>query len=141
MISEDFISDLKNRCDIEYIISSYVELKKAGKNKVGRCPFHSEKTPSMVVYNDTQSFYCFGCGAGGDVITFIKNIEHLDYLQAVAFLASKVGLSIPQNVQDDKQYIRHLLGKIHYVLQINPKDLVFAGYSRWLKEQYRLCER
>ena len=116
MISEDFISDLKNRCDIEYIISSYVELKKAGKNKVGRCPFHSEKTPSMVVYNDTQSFYCFGCGAGGDVITFIKNIEHLDYLQAVAFLASKVGLSIPQNVQDDKQYIlRNKLFKINQI--------------------------
>lgn len=104
MISEDFINELKNHCDIEYIISLYVNLKQAGRNKVGICPFHSEKTPSMVVYNDTQSFYCFGCGIGGDVITFIKNIEHLDYLEAVKFLAKKVGLNIPQNIKDNETY-------------------------------------
>lgn len=104
MISEDFINELKNRCDIEDIISSYADLKRAGRNKVCCCPFHSEKTPSMVVYSDTQSFYCFGCSAGGNVITFIKNIEHLDYVQAVEFLANKVGLKIPENSFDNKLY-------------------------------------
>lgn len=117
MISEEFISELKKRCEIEYIISEYVELKRAGKNKIGRCPFHSEKTPSMVVYSDTQSFYCFGCGSGGDVITFIKNIENLDYIQAVAFLANKVGLSIPEKIQDNKKYIlRKKIIKINQIV-------------------------
>lgn len=129
MISEDFINELKNRCDIEYIISLYVNLKQAGKNKVGICPFHSEKTPSMVVYNNTQSFYCFGCGIGGDVITFIKNIEHLDYPEAVNFLAKKVGLNIPQNIQDNKTYvlkkkvleINKIAAKHFFKNLINPK--------------------
>ena len=116
MISEDFINELKNRCDIEYIISTYVDLKKAGKNKVGRCPFHSEKTPSMVVFADTQSFYCFGCGQGGDVITFVKNIENLSYVEAVNFLAKKVGLPIPENTKEDKTYLlRNKLIKINQI--------------------------
>lgn len=88
-------------CDIESIVSSYVQLKRAGRNLVGLCPFHSEKTPSMVVYNDSQSFYCFGCGAGGDVISFIMRIENLDYPEAVRFLSERVGLQFPEDGQED----------------------------------------
>lgn len=88
-------------CDIESIVSSYVQLKRAGRNLTGLCPFHSEKTPSMVVYNDSQSFYCFGCGAGGDVISFIMRIENLDYPEAVRFLSERVGLQVPEDGRED----------------------------------------
>lgn len=64
-ISESFIQQLRMACDITSIVSSYVELKREGRNKKCLCPFHLEKTPSLVVYEDTQSFYCFGCGTGG----------------------------------------------------------------------------
>lgn len=94
-LSDDFLTELRNRADIENTISSYVNLKRAGRISKGLCPFHGEKTPSFTVYPDTQSYYCFGCGNGGDVITFIKNIENLDYIDAVRFLADKNGLDMP----------------------------------------------
>ena len=78
MIPEDIISEIKYRNDIETAVSSYVNLKRRGKNLVGLCPFHSEKTPSFTVYPENGSFYCFGCGAGGDVFTFTGLIENLD---------------------------------------------------------------
>ena len=101
-IAENFIYQLKNLCDIVSIVASYVELKSVGKSKKCLCPFHSEKTASMVVYEDTQSFYCFGCGVGGDVITFIEKIENLNYVDSVKFLAHRVGLSIPDDNLDDQ---------------------------------------
>ena len=64
--SDEFLNELRMRCDIEQVISPYVNLKRRGKNLVGLCPFHNEKTPSFTVYPDSQSFYCFGCGAGGE---------------------------------------------------------------------------
>ncbi len=100
-ISEDFLNELRARCDIETIISQYVVLKKQGRNLKGLCPFHTEKTPSFNVSSDKQLFYCFGCGAGGDVITFIMKAENLSYPEAVAFLAQKVGLQVPENNVDD----------------------------------------
>ncbi|MBP3378796.1 MAG: DNA primase, partial [Clostridia bacterium] len=83
MIPASVIEDIRYRCDIETVISSYVTLKRAGSNLKGLCPFHSEKTPSFTVYPGTQSFYCFGCGAGGDVIKFVMRTENLDYVAAV----------------------------------------------------------
>ena len=94
---------LKAACDIVSIISSYVPLKQNGRNRKCLCPFHLEKTPSFVVYEDTQSFYCYGCGAGGDVITFIMRIENLEYLEALKLLAERVGLPLPENERDDQQ--------------------------------------
>lgn len=95
MIPNSVIEDIRYRCDIEDVISSYITLKRAGSNLKGLCPFHSEKTPSFTVYKDTQSFYCFGCGAGGDVISFIMRQENLDYVSAVEFLARRAGISLP----------------------------------------------
>ncbi|MBQ9940271.1 MAG: DNA primase [Clostridia bacterium] len=92
-----FLSELKSRCDIETIISTYVRLKRAGANSVGNCPFHSEKTPSFTVFRNTQNFYCFGCGAGGDVITFVMRMENLDYLSAVEKLCNMAGMAMPEN--------------------------------------------
>lgn len=100
-LPESFLQQLKLSCDIETIISSYAPIKRQGRNRVCLCPFHSEKTPSLVIYNDTQSFYCFGCGAGGDVITFIMKIENLEYIEAVKFLADRAGLQMPETGVDD----------------------------------------
>lgn len=100
-LPESFLSELTSRNDIESVASSYVNLKRRGRTLVGLCPFHGEKTPSFTVYPETSSFYCFGCGAGGDVITFIKKIENLDYMDAVRFLADRAGLKMPENVHVD----------------------------------------
>ncbi len=97
MIPKEVIEEIRYRCDIEDVIGSYVTLKRAGSNKNGVCPFHSEKTPSFTVFPNTKSFYCFGCGAGGDVITFIQKIENLDYVDALEFLATRAGITIPQD--------------------------------------------
>lgn len=99
--SEEFMQELKYRCDITNIVSRYVNLRKSGRCYVGLCPFHSEKTPSFNIYEDTQNFYCFGCGAGGDVITFIRRIENLDYVDAVKLLAQQCGLELPEEAADD----------------------------------------
>ena len=94
--SDDFIQQIRDNNDIESIIGSYIELKRRGKNLVGLCPFHNEKTPSFTVYPDTASYYCFGCGAGGEVINFIRNIENLDFVESVKLLADRAGLKIPE---------------------------------------------
>lgn len=98
---DGFLQELKLRSDITEIASSYVNLKRHGRNMVGLCPFHGEKTPSFNIYTESGSFYCFGCGAGGDVITFIMKIENLDYVEAVKFLAQRAGMEMPENTYDD----------------------------------------
>jgi DNA primase len=100
-IPEDVIREIKYRNDIETAISQYVNLKRRGKNLVGLCPFHSEKTPSFTVYPESASFYCFGCGAGGDVFTFTGLIENLDYIESVKLLAERSGVTLPQDGYDD----------------------------------------
>ena len=89
------------RNDITDVISSYVTLKKRGRNMVGLCPFHGEKTPSFNIYTETDSFYCFGCGAAGDVISFIMKIDNLDYVEAVKYLAQRAGMDMPEDGYDD----------------------------------------
>lgn len=89
-------------CDIESVISSYVQLRKRGRISTGLCPFHSEKTGSFTVYPESQSFYCFGCGAGGDVIGFIRRIENLEYVEAIKFLAQRAGMNVPEDAAEDK---------------------------------------
>lgn len=100
-IPEDVISEIKYRNDIETVISQYVNLKRRGKNLVGLCPFHSEKTPSFTVYPESASFYCFGCGVGGDVFSFTSHIENLDYIEAVRLLAEKSGVALLEDGYDD----------------------------------------
>ena len=119
MIPKSFIQQLVARCDIEDIIGSYVPLKRAGRNTKALCPFHSEKTPSFVVYADTQSFYCFGCGAGGDVISFIMRAENLDYPEAVRLLAKRVGMEVPEDGNDDVTALKSR------ILQMNKEAALF----------------
>ena len=101
MIPEDIINEIKYRNDIETAVSQYVNLKRRGKNLVGLCPFHSEKTPSFTVYPENGSFYCFGCGVGGDVFTFTGLIENLDYMESIKLLAERSGIFLPQDGYDD----------------------------------------
>lgn len=111
MLPDSFLQELVAKNDIESVVSSYVALKRRGRNLVGLCPFHGEKTPSFNLYPETASFYCFGCGAGGDVITFIRRIENLSYIDAVKFLADRAGMPMPEQDRDDissKQRIRIL---------------------------------
>ena len=94
--NDEFLYALRNANPIETVMGSYVNLIRRGRNYVCSCPFHSEKTPSCTVFTDTQSFYCFGCQAGGDVITFIMKAENLDFIEAVKLLAERSGMEVPE---------------------------------------------
>ncbi len=104
--SDEFLAELRMRCDIEQTISSYTQLKRRGKNLVGLCPFHNEKTPSFTVYPESQSFFCFGCGAGGEVISFIRRAENLDYAEAVRLLCDRAGMVMPSEGFDNSLAIK-----------------------------------
>lgn len=97
---DQFILELKQNNPIDSVMAGYVNLIRRGRNSVCLCPFHSEKSPSCTVYHESESFYCFGCGAGGDVITFVMKIENLDYLEAIKFLADRAGMAMPDDAQN-----------------------------------------
>lgn len=103
MIPANIIEDIKFRNSIEDVISSYVTLNRSGANLKGLCPFHSERTPSFTVYSGDGHFFCFGCGAGGDVISFVMRIENLDYRAAIEFLAKRAGVAIPEDDTERRQ--------------------------------------
>lgn len=119
-ISPDVIAEIKYKNDIESIISPYVTLKRRGKNLVGLCPFHNEKTPSFTVYSENGSFYCFGCGVGGDVFTFTSMIENLDYIESVKLLAERSGVVI-----DESGYDNSMLQLKNTILEINRETAKF----------------
>jgi len=129
-LPQDFLQELKLRCNIEDVISQYVQLKRAGSNLVGCCPFHSEKTPSFTVFRNNENFYCFGCGAGGDVITFVMKMENVDYMTAIEHLAARAGLTIPEDpknavmrVNKDRYFeMNKLAARFFYDSLIDPKN-------------------
>ena len=96
LIPQSFIDDLLNRTDIVDVVSSRVQLKKAGKNYTACCPFHKEKTPSFSVSPDKQFYYCFGCGAGGNALGFLMDHDNLDFPQAIEDLAKAAGMEVPR---------------------------------------------
>ncbi len=102
-LPQEFLMELKYRNDIESVLSPYIALKRRGSNLVGLCPFHNEKTPSFTVYPENGSYYCFGCGQGGDIITFTMKMENLDYIDAIRRLAEKAGLKMPEDNRDDRE--------------------------------------
>ena len=110
MLPKEFIYQLKQANPIEQVMGSYVHLIRAGSLLKCQCPFHSEKTPSCVVYTDTQDphFYCFGCHAGGDVISFIRQIEGLEYMDAVRMLAERAGMTVPSEGRDSGEERRRM---------------------------------
>ena len=104
--NDAFLEELRAKNEISEVIGAYVTLKRAGRLYKGLCPFHGEKTPSFTVYPDTQSFYCFGCGVGGDVVSFIRRAENLDYTEAVKLLADRSGIPMPESGYDDSMLKR-----------------------------------
>ncbi len=128
-IPHSTIEEIKYKCDLESVISSYITLKRRGKNLIGLCPFHGEKTPSFTVYPENGSFYCFGCKVGGDVFTFTKLIENLDYIDAVRLLADRCGVTVTESQQDDTL---HNLKK--RILEINRETARFF-YSNLFKPE------
>ncbi len=95
-ISQNIIDDVKHATDVVELISQYVGLKQRGRNFLGLCPFHNEKTPSFTVSPDKQIFYCFGCQAGGDVFSFVRQYEKISYPESIRMLAERVNIVIPQ---------------------------------------------
>ena len=100
-LPEDFVLQLKQNNPIESVMASYVRLNRSSRDYVCLCPFHSEKSPSCHVNVAGQYFHCFGCGAGGDVITFIMKAENLEYIEAVRFLAERAGMSMPEDAKNN----------------------------------------
>lgn len=110
--SREMIERVIEANDIIDVISEYVELKKAGKEFKGLCPFHREKTPSFMVSQEKQVYHCFGCNASGNVVTFIMDIENLTFKEAIEFLADRVGITLEEVELTEKEYQkRNLLGK------------------------------
>ena len=92
-IPEQIIDEIRQRCDMASLVGQYLALEKRGKNMLGLCPFHSEKTPSFTVTPEKQLFYCFGCGASGNVFNFIMRMENLSFPEAVRLLARQTGVA------------------------------------------------
>src|ERR1700680_168000 len=94
--SDDKLEEVRTRADIVEVIGAHVRLKRAGRNFVGLCPFHNEKTPSFSVNPERGFFHCFGCGAGGTVFNFLMKVEGLSFPEAIRSLATRYGVSLPE---------------------------------------------
>ncbi|HPU43386.1 MAG TPA: DNA primase [Dictyoglomaceae bacterium] len=127
MALEDFVEDVKQRINIVDIISRYVNLRKSGKNYVGLCPFHQEKTPSFYVNPDKGLYHCFGCGASGDVFSFLLNYRNITFMEALEELAHEVGLELPK--REDKR-----ASEENIILEINKAVANF--YNLFLNSKY-----
>lgn len=152
--SADFVNQVRTAVDIVDVVGEYVQLRKSGRAFLGLCPFHSEKTPSFNVNAERQFFHCFGCGAGGDVFSFLMKLEQLTFPEAVHRLAERAGIAVPQAQEEEeaapekkaKQIMleaHQLVAKLyHYVLTETPygheamKYLQKRGISRQTIDEY-----
>lgn len=117
MYASEVIDEVVSRSDIVDIISGYIKLKKNGSSYVGLCPFHNEKSPSFSVSPGKQLYHCFGCGVGGNVITFVMEYENYTFLEAVKYLADKAGMQLPEtSYSEEEKKNRDLKAKL---LEIN----------------------
>lgn len=145
MIPQEYIQEVVRRNDIEDIIGQYVKLRRRGRTCSGLCPFHNEKTPSFTVYPDTQSYYCFGCGAGGDVITFVRQYNNLGYVEAVKQLASRAGMAMPEEDDKEARARQRMLemnrnAARYFYEQLNGKTPQAAAARRYWKEKRGLSD-
>lgn len=129
--SEDLVEEIRNTNDIVEIISQYVILKKRGRNYLGLCPFHREKTPSFSVSPDKQIFHCFGCGVGGTVINFISKIENLSYRESLEFLADKAGIEMPTIGAKEDLEKQRLKERVY---EINEKAAIYYHENLYLQD-------
>lgn len=117
-LPESFLSELKFRNPIAEVIGGYVQVSKIGRNLKCKCPFHMETDASLVIYTGNQTFYCFGCGAAGDVISFVRKIENIDYMSAITLLAERANLKVPERDGKDK----FIDDKRKIILQVNKES-------------------
>ncbi|ABY92605.1 DNA primase [Thermoanaerobacter sp. X514] len=132
--SKEMIEKVIEANDIIDVISEYVELKKAGKEFKGLCPFHREKTPSFMVSQEKQVYHCFGCNASGNVVTFIMDIENLTFKEAIEFLADRVGITLEETVLTEREYQRKKL--IDEIYKINKLATMYF-YNKLFSEEGR----
>ena len=119
-IQDQYLEEIKNKIDIIELISSYVELKPAGKNYKGLCPFHEEKTPSFMVSPEKGIFHCFGCGVGGNIFNFIMKIENMSFRDAIVYLSRKAGVELPtpnRDIQNRDYQEKEKLLKLNQLVQ------------------------
>lgn len=156
-IAEEKINAIRQSVDIVDVISDYVQLKKQGRNYFGLCPFHGENTPSFSVSPDKQLYHCFGCGAGGNVFSFLMEVEGLSFLESVIKLAERANIdlqieasdvskekSIPKEFQQMME-AHELLRKFYHHLLVNTKDgqhaleyLLSRGFTRESIEKFQI---
>jgi DNA primase len=117
LYSDDIREEVRSRSDIVDVVSQYVKLHKRGATYVGLCPFHNEKTPSFTVTPGKQMYYCFGCGAGGDVFSFLMNYENASFAEAMQELAERAGVSLP--VQEPSREARAQADRRSRLLEVN----------------------
>lgn len=145
MIPQEYVQEVVRRNDVEEVIGQYVSLRRRGRTATGLCPFHNEKTPSFVVYPETQSFYCFGCGAAGDVISFVRKYNNLGYVEAIKQLASRAGMPMPEEDDQESRARQRLLeinrtAARYFYEQLNEKTPEAAGARRYWKEKRGLSD-
>src|SRR5574344_402240 len=116
---EEVVEEIRQKNDIVDIVSGYVRLQKKGSNYFGLCPFHNEKSPSFSVSPNKQMYYCFGCGAGGNVFTFIMEYENYSFQEAIKFLADRAGVSLPEIEYNEETRKRE--SRRSKLLEINTK--------------------
>jgi len=152
--SDSFIDELKGQLDIVSLISDYVELKRAGKNFKGLCPFHQENTPSFFVNPDNKYYHCFGCGAGGDAINFIMELENTTFQESIKILARRTGMELPDLSTGERTFykkrekmfaLNQLTAKFYHYLLVESKVgkialdyLAKRGFSREDAKKYKL---
>ena len=145
---EEVIEEVRTRNDIVDIVSQYVNLKKKGANYFGLCPFHNEKSPSFSVSPSKQMYYCFGCGAGGNVISFVMEYENYTFVEAVKMLADRAGIALPEmeyskeakaqaSLKNTLLEINRLAANFFYYQLKQPSGKI--GYD-YLKEKRRLSD-
>ena len=130
MFTESFVEKLKERVNILDVVSNYVKLTHRGRSYLALCPFHAEKTASFNVYPESNSFYCFGCGTGGDIITFIEKAENLNYIEALKFLAEIAGISLNLDSESLKKEQEKSNIK-RRILEINRESANFFYRTLW----------
>ena len=122
----DFVEHLKSQVDIVQTIQTYVKLRRLGRRYTGLCPFHSEKTPSFSVNGDLQFYHCFGCKAGGDVLKFIEQIEHVSFYEALKLLSERNGIPMPKRAEyaDEDSKLRGAIMTMHEVAEQEFRELL-----------------
>lgn len=108
---EDIVEEVRTKNDIVDIVSGYVKLQKKGSNYFGLCPFHNEKSPSFSVSPSKQMYYCFGCGAGGNAITFLMEYENYSFPEALQVLADRAGVELPKEEMTKEAGARRICGQ------------------------------